>query len=483
MVRLKNVGSLGVVAALMGLAAWPVSRMLVDAWNVPGGVVQSTVSGALAGVGLAAVVAFATGLVAAFTLLFVVDSTKLSQSALFLLLVWPIFYTTLFRANRWVIDWVANVPFLLAGGGVGLGVGLVGARVNAGTGGPIPTVREFPAAARGLYWLVAVVSVGGFVQVHVLAGQPSFLLRDLLGTIVIVVLTAVFTTYRDDRTIVIVSPDDVSEANVFGGIYQQAVEEYGAESLGDRGPFSRIRSLTVGSPHERPEVAAPAEGERVDPRPDSKTNVKRFPDDSGFRFRPPTPFARTLEVRARGYRPYDFAGLATAESVASGPSRGDRVIGALGHYVAMLLPGTLRELLRSDRRNTAVGSVASADAMLLVVPFGDIWDAEATEIDDGSLLGRYYDIYEAGRRRGTPVYWVVTDSHEAETELYDQWQESLDGIRPGRLGRFIQTRGVEDRVGGEAPPVLPVFRAKADGPRNQDTTYLWGANELLNKLV
>ena len=479
-----------VLLAVLGLclagASLPASDMVATAWTIEGGVIQPAVTGALAtvGVSLASAIAFVTAILAVFSLLFIIDSRKMMQGVLFALVL-PVFIWILRSYDLWIITW-SRYPFaIVAGLLVGSGLGLRNGRMQAGTEGQLPRIREFPSAARGLYWLVVIAVVGGFIQVHVLAGELGGLPVNLIAGMGLIAATGVFTTYSDDRSVVLISPEPTEEANVLGGLYESARVRFGAESLKTTAERSLDRGRTITSPSGETEQFGMAV------RAAAKRNLEPLNGTAGFRFRAPGFLGQTLEIRGNGYSP-DALSSSDLEAIATETASADSLVGNLSlelrqvarQYLPQLLPKALTSSADPSSMN-AREAVIAADSVLLIVsakslPEGLEEAAAAAEqsVDQrDAVVSTYKTLCQKVSGSGRNVEIVVTDANEVGHDLETEWQEQLESVDPMRLGNFINGR----RLDGTSCNTVGVYRITnpdAEGPE----TKLWGADELLDRL-
>lgn len=482
-------GALLVVSiAVMILSARPFTGLLVDAWSVESSVVAAAVTGFLSAIGatLASAIAFTTGLLGVFILLFLFDSSKKVQALVFVLAL-PLFFTTLNRSDLWMIPWTRELIPLAVGVVVALPIGTVGARVDTESDGAIPRVREFPAATRAIYWIVVVSVLVALVQVHVLAGQPGIVLNVVLSG-AIVALTAVFTTYQDDRSVLIISPDPYEEANVLGGIYQEARSRFGAEAINEG---SSIATEDVSALGRARKLTAPDldldQSSGMTVAAAAKEHLVEIRGDAGFRFRAPGVFGRTLEIIAHGYGPDDIRreDLDALDDNGQSSHFGSlrrRVVDFAGFVLPAMLPAFVRERVTGGPTKSVGEAIRDADILLLVAPLDDqVAEGAATQDagDRSTVLGKYDAICGSDAVKEKTVRMVVTDSHRLKDEFEEKRNASTNSppskyLR--RFGRFLN----QTRLGNTCCEVVPVFRV-LNSEREMDTR-LWGASELLEEV-
>lgn len=504
-----------VTAGVVGLTAQPVTRMLAEAWRLQTGFVRGTTMLVLSTVGatLADAIAFTTGLVVVWALLFVVDSSKKVQGGIFLVLGLPTFYFTLNRFGLWTITWTSVLPALVLGILAGLVTGLYQNRFEVERG--VPRVREFPTAARGLYGLVAVAAIIGFLQLHIVAGVTASAVVDLFATGVLILLLAVFTAYRDDLTVTVVSPDETEEANVVGGIYQATREKFGAKALAtdQEGRLLRARKLKIPAGEQAKEVG----DDENEIYPQSKEELRPFTGSVGFRFRPPGLFSRTLEVVANQLSPaeltdeyLDTLAETYAERRTERNRDGERVTilepttppllvrARLGlstfsrRYVPLLLPAPLQGLFRRSLTSTPHSvnrSVLEADVLLLLYPMdqrqpdggqvavtGRDAGSRGEVADDGelrSLLDVYQLLCTTRSSIGRNTELVATRTDQVLDEYLEQ-APYADDDRVTDLSRYVRNHVLDTPC-----DVTAVYRVATD---NGQHTRLEGAEHLVEEL-
>lgn len=484
--RLTKIVLLAVLGMCLAGASLPVSEMVATAWTVDGGIIQPAVKSFLSiiGVSLASTIAFVTAIICVFSFLFIFDSTKMTQGMLFTLVL-PVFIWVLQTYDLWVITWPRYLFGIATGLFVGLGLGLWNSRIKAGTSGVLPRIREFPSAARGLYWLVVIAVVGGFLQVHLLAGQLSSLLINLLAGAGLIVSTGVFTTYRDDRVVGIISPNPAEEANVLGGLYEAARVEFGAKPLKTAAERSLNRGRTIMSPSGETEQFG------MSIRADAKQNLIPLDGIAGFRFRAPGFLGQTIEIRSNGYSPDDLDSD-DLDAIAAKTKTADTTFGDLKlelrqvvrQYLPQLLPQVLINRASLSAMN-ARNAIIAADSVLLIVSASALPEdleaaSQAAEQDidrRGSIIATYNALCSAATGPGRNIQIVVTDAHEFGEALEDEWQEQLEEVTPRRLGRFINGR----RLDNAACDTIGVYRI-TNPEGSEPETKLWGANKLLERL-
>lgn len=484
--RPKKIVLLAVVGLCLAGASVPTSEMIATAWTIDEGIIQLTVEGFLStiGVSLASAIAFATAVICVLSLLFIFDSTKTAQGVLFILVL-PVFIWILNTNDLWEITWPRYPLGLASGMIIGFGLGLWNSRIKTGASGILPRIREFPSAARGLYWLVVIAVVGGFIQVHIIAGQLQGLPINFLASIVLITSTGVFTNYDDDRNVVVVSPDPAEEANVLGGIYEAARANFGAEPLKTAAERSLDRGRTIMSPSgETEQFGMPV-------RADAKKNLEPLDGTAGFRFRAPGFLGQTLEIRSNGYSPEELSSK-DIEVIAEQTKTADTIFGDLRleveqvarQYVPQLLPQKLINQTTSTRMN-ARNAIMTADTVILIVSESVLpKDLDAGSIaseqdmnQKNSVIETYKKLCANAAESNKNMQIVVTDAHKVGDALETQWKQKLNEVSPERLGRFINGR----RLDNAACDVVGVFRI-TNLETQEPETKLWGASTLLQRL-
>lgn len=456
MTKKQDVVFLVGVAAVMLVAAAGASMLVVAAWET-GGFVQQGVTAVADAIGgnHATLVAFAGALVGTLALVFVADSAKTVQGVLFLGVVLPSFYLTLLYFDLWTIE-VARYPgAVVVGVLLGIGVSLVGTRIEPGGGGLVPAIREFPSAGRTLYTLTVLAVVVATVQTLV-AGVPEsatvagvggvgLLVLGVVSGVVLSVGVGVFTAYREFKNIVVFSPTPEEEANVVGGLYGEAGDLYGAQPLASQAALLTVRNLTA------------------------KSELEPFDREARFQFRPDGWLARTVEVGSTGVFVDRLFDEDVDEMVAEA-SRGTAAsflrqqIRRLG---PALLPVVVVDYLTTDSPDP-VAQVRAADVLLFVAP---LETARQTE-PSSDLMEKYDRIANAYVGSDKTVYLVVTDCHDAVDELEDSHFDSLD--------EFV-TYGLLPQP--PACEVLPVYRPGEQPDSYGDSDELVGGKAVLERVT
>lgn len=410
---------LGALAAL-GASLWVVTPMLVEAWD-QGGVVHHTVYWVVEGVlgeNIDVAVVFPTGLLVGLLLLFVADEYKLIQGLVLGVFGLPSLVLLLQRRSVWQeeVAWAAHWPAGVVGLFVGVGVGLLKYRTRTER-----DLRRFPIAAGLLYAVPALVVIVAFLEVHVLGTSPivwnkqteqlatqpaSFaltadrLVRDLLGSAVLIAVLGVFTQYSSNTTIRVVSPEGPSKGILLGGLFSHAAEN--DEYRGVAGPLDAEEG-TKPLKH-----AADA---------DSREEIPTDLGSAAFKFRRDRPLSRRKVVRVDTHRPPTESRVKKLEKRAD--RRGTWRWKAV-HYVGRALRLAVPNWLVGGRSEPVrfLDRLDRADVLLLVVPFEEMVDesVETLEDVDTGLYTEHYDRLCAAYADvpGKRVVVVVTGAERAK---------------------------------------------------------------------
>lgn len=387
-----------VVGSAVGLAGGLVviAGMLNGAWArdaLAYNLVYLIVEGVLGGdIDLAVV--FPTGVLLAWLGLFVLDGYKQVQ-AVILPAAFPVFLGLLWWQGVWFtgeVGWLTYWWALLLGVVAGLVTGTLRKVSETRVGGVAVDLRRYPDASLGLYLIPSFVVVVGFLEAHLsyttpalwnhgtdelvaqvgatvdagLAVETGGLFVDLIGSLVVVVVLAVFTQYRTNRTIRVVSPSDTAMAALVGGLF----------GLVKSSPDYEGGDVTVDCPPAGMDyLDAAADAERRDDLPPDREAAE-------FKFREDGLLKRQRVVHVDTHRPpRDLKYVEALEARAE--RRGSR-LGKAIHYLrgAVRLAVPNWWLARRGHTTQFVSRLDRADVLLLVVPFDELADASWDDIDD-----------------------------------------------------------------------------------------------------
>ena len=402
----RRTEALRLVAALVAiLAATAVaSRMLVAAWDTHG-LVYHLVHGfsRAAGWGIRGTVVFVALLGAVLVVAFALDEDKHVQGILLIAAVALVFAPTLVVLGRWRIGFLAYPLSMVAGLLVGVVLVAVG-----GTAPPFSDGRvSFPNAARALYAGVGGIAILGFLERYLpyespvvvventpdvvpAAAGPLTALADLLAVVSIVYLMGYFTRYSDVTDVVISSPDDDTVSGFLGGLYDTAMDRYGATPLEGGEVLNKVSAQK----HSRPQITG-----RV-----------------AFQYRPGDgTFVRRREVAYDNIRPVSESDGDAMENIAAERSSfGSRLWYGFRRQFLLAAPESLRSLVRRSG-GAHLDRLVGADVILLLAPIDDIVDQYLAE------EGGEFDESWVTR----PGY--LTDRAGGKESLYDQLGEACSG--------------------------------------------------------
>jgi hypothetical protein len=340
-----------------------VTRMLATAWDDRGpsyALVVAIINAVGVDIDLSVIVP--AGFVLVLLFLFALDEYKRIQAVL--LVVGCVgFLITLSRMGKWTrtVNWGRYWWGLIPGGLVGL-LGLYGARL------PTRGRREFPAAARWLYRVTALVVVIGLLEYHLqfrggLGVQPRNFYLTLPASVFLLMAVAEFVRYTNREDVVIIGGNDDAEASLLGGLFAEARDRFGGVPLrSDGGREGAVFLNTAASAAD------------VDSLPDRSAveSVKFKFTSGGF-------FSRQIVVTANRYAPPTERDLdALRERTVTGDSKLQSVGRFLRRRCAVLVPRLLRRVVRSGS-NRMADRLRSADTILLVAPLSDFVDEYRTE--------------------------------------------------------------------------------------------------------
>ncbi|WP_142860724.1 DUF389 domain-containing protein [Salinigranum halophilum] len=227
------VGSL----VVLGVSVDPVSNAASDLWRA-GGIVHDLLAVfaiPLAG-NLDIPVAFISGLVLAWALLFLLDGTKRVQGVLTLAVLAIAFFPIVQNTGR-ILATIGRSPVaFLIGLLLGFATGVSASRFYGIKRPDDLGVREqfrwvqFPAATGAFFYSISAVVVLNSVNYVLVVPSSSDGLVVLGSSVLFVFFLGVFTTYDYQRRIVVISPADQSEGRyhpyIIGGLYGLAETEY-----------------------------------------------------------------------------------------------------------------------------------------------------------------------------------------------------------------------------------------------------------------
>lgn len=202
MQSLKNITRLLTLLAVVLITTWPLSELLVAAWNAEG-LIHDTVDEFVrtTGVNIVTLVVASTGLLIGWLLLFGLDRSKRTQVKLLSLSAIPFLFTLRTNGLWMAVSWLARAPSLA--GGIVLGF-VSGAIDNILFG-----LRrlEFPIAVFALFFVSTLAILVGFVDLYVTSGT-NFRLFVIysLAAVTFVILFWRFVRYDDRRTVLLITP-------------------------------------------------------------------------------------------------------------------------------------------------------------------------------------------------------------------------------------------------------------------------------------
>jgi hypothetical protein len=387
---------LGAMAVIL-LALTRVTGMMGDAWQHRQLVFNAVhfLFGSL-GLNIDVAVVFPAGVIAAWLVLFMLDGHKTIQGLVLLFVALPTFLVTLSRRGEWIgtVDWLRYGWSFGLGAVVGLVTGGLGAK-----GGNRWDLRRFPTASKALYAVVSLAAVVAFVEFHLAYTSPILwnlqtgelstrpigpvslrggsLVLDAVSTAALVVVLNLFTQYSDSTTMLVVGPDEATEAKakLVGGLYNHAQ---------GRGKYSGVQPIAD---------ADPTGARRLNDATTARSEAA-LPDDVGtvaFKFREAGPLNRRNVVRVDSHRPPRSMQATRLENrVETRRTAAGRVAHYLSRGVQLLLPGWLLDRFRSDA-GQFLERLDGANTLLLVVPFGSLVDRERYEAGEYETLADVVD--------------------------------------------------------------------------------------------
>jgi hypothetical protein len=348
------------------LATTPVvTRMLGTAWDDRGIAYRQVVAVTeAAGVNIDLAVIVPAGTMLVLLVLFALDEYKRIQAVL-LVLGCGGFLVTLSRMGKWVqtVAWARFWWGLVLGGVVGLG-GLYGAKL------PSRGRREFPAAARWIHRIVALVVVVGLFEYHLtyqggLGLQPRNYYLSVPASLLLLIAVAEFVRYSNREDIVIIGGDDAAEASFLGGMFAEARDRFSGVPLRTDGEREGAVFLNA--------AANAAEATSIPDR-DQVEQVK-------FKFTSDSFFSRQIVVTANRYDPPTDRDVDVLRDQITADGTGARVKRFLQRRLAVLVPRPVRRMARSES-DRMTDRLESADTILLVAPMSDFVNERRIEDDE-----------------------------------------------------------------------------------------------------
>jgi len=466
--RRRDAAFLLASVAVILVTAWPLSGMVISAWETEGAVYTLVHSVFRAtGWDINLVVVVPAGVVLGWLLLFGFDQSKRIQAGILAVAAVP-FAAALWARGVWFVPWLSLSPFLL----LGLLVGLLSGSIDKILFGL--RRREFPLAVRALYVTTLAALVVGFVDLQTTTSVPLTQTAVQAGSILVFGgLFSGFVQYTDRQDILVVTPSGHrdSETVLLCGLYDSAKTAFDTYIVSGGTELNEARAQLT---HD---------GD-VDPL---SSTVE-------FRFKPSGPLDRWTSVTADGY---DVQTLYSDEI--------DRALDRLRPSSSAF--ETLRRWLSANLPVVGGGRdltrrLETADLVLLVVPLSDPSLSRALageDLEDATAPGyleRYYELCAAAGGDSN-VLVVATDADRA-TERYARTRDTevdLGAARPDNYGQFQfelrewlnQVVADDDAaklpdVGERSPfpcSVVPISREHADSERNQ---LVANADELLEAL-
>ena len=164
--RRRDAAFLLASVAVILVTAWPLSGMVMAAWETEGAVYTLVHSVFRAtGWNINLVVVVPAGVVLGWLLLFGLDQSKRIQAGILAVAAVP-FAAALWARGVWFVPWLSLSPFLL----LGLLVGLLSGSIDKILFGL--RRREFPLAVRALYVTTLAALVVGFVDLQTTTSVP-----------------------------------------------------------------------------------------------------------------------------------------------------------------------------------------------------------------------------------------------------------------------------------------------------------------------
>lgn len=369
-------------AAVILVTTPVVTRMLGTAWDDRGpsyALVVAIVNAVGVDIDLSVIVP--AGFVLVLLFLFALDEYKRIQAVL-LVIGCVGFLVTLSRMGKWTrtVSWGRYWWGLILGCGIGGIVGLWRAKL------PTRGRREFPAAARWLYRVTALVVVIGLLEYHLrfrggLGVQPRNFYLTLPASVFLLMAVAEFVKYTNRADVVIIGGNDDAEASLLGGLFAEARDRFSGVPLrSDGGREGAVFLNTAASAAD------------VDSLPDRSAveSIKFKFTSGGF-------FSRQIVVTANRYAPPTERDL---DALRERSVTEDSELQSIGRFLrlrcAVLVPRLLRRAVRSGS-NRMADRLRSADTILLVAPLSDF-------VNEHQIESGEYENWQSLLTDDTPHY-------------------------------------------------------------------------------
>lgn len=245
---------------ILGLFSIRLGSLLDLAWT-SGGFARKLIYNISSGFNIDYMILFPFGVTSAWVFLFIIDKTKRLQRWLVVISFIILFAWITIIEGRWGTEMVSWKKFWFVPI-IGVIFGLLTGSASQFLG--IGRKREFPTAATGLFLLVSIITVSGYLDVHILTPvtatnsaisfPPTTVAGKVLDTLVVfgfVSLFGWFISYTEYQTATILASDSSLAVAILSGLLYHTRNNYSGEAnIGGVALSNLFHSLESGNKPE-----------------------------------------------------------------------------------------------------------------------------------------------------------------------------------------------------------------------------------------